>query len=134
MNVVHGATYESKKASELKLYDWDPRTIQYQNNFGNKLANSFLINLKAYSSKTNEISTWEWPLRTRYEDYSLQEERKAILKTLFNDLEESLKDAFTGTEGQVEYTEILGTMEQNASLRWFEERRFRITALQGTVL
>ena len=32
---MHGATYESKKASKLRLYDWDPRPIQYQNTVGN---------------------------------------------------------------------------------------------------
>ena len=125
--VVHSATYESKKAPKLKLYDWDPRPIRFQNNFGNELANSFLRNLQAYSSKTNEVSMWELSLRMKYEDYPLQEERKAILKTLVNDLEKSLKDVFTGMD-QVEYTEIPGTIEQSASLRWSEERRFRITA------
>eukprot|EP00112_Aurelia_sp_Birch-Aquarium-sp1_P016363 Seg3703.1 transcript_id=Seg3703.1/GoldUCD/mRNA.D3Y31 product="hypothetical protein" protein_id=Seg3703.1/GoldUCD/D3Y31 len=81
-----------------------------------------------YSSKTNEVSRWELSLTMKYEDYTLEEERKTILKTLVNDLEESLKDVFTGTGGQVEYTEIPGTKEQSASLRWFEERRYRITA------
>ena len=71
---------------------------------------------------------WELSLTMKYEDYPLEEGRTTILKTLVNDLEESLKDVFTGTEDQVEYTEIPGTKEQSASLRWFEEQRYRITA------
>eukprot|EP00795_Rhopilema_esculentum_P012141 gene12141-2746_t len=127
--VVHCATYESKKASKPNLYEfvW-ARPLRYQNNFGNEHANSFLRNLQTCSSKTKEISMWELSLRMKYEDYPLQEERKAILKTLVNDLEESLKHVFTGTEDQVQYTEISGTIEPSASLRWLEEQRFRITA------
>lgn len=126
--VVHYASYDSKKASKLRLYDWDPRPMNHRNNFSNEHTNSFLRNLQEYSSKTNEVSMWELSLTMKYEDYTLEEERKTILKTLVNDLEESLKDVFTGTGDQVEYTEIPGTKEQSASLRWFEERRYRITA------
>ena len=116
------------KESQSKLHDWDPRPINCRVDICDKSINSFITSLQGYSCKTGELSMWESTLQLKYKDYTLDDGRKLVLKTLVLALKGSLKNIFGTSDALNMCKEIPGTQQQQNSTAWLRERMLRITA------
>ena len=127
---LHKAKYKSKKLSDRRVYDWDPRPKEHRGEVSKQQINNLIIDLQSASAAINkQESMWETALRFFYEDYELGKERKTVLLEQLATLEENLSPSSTCIPaGSFGAAEIPGTAGQSDSPAWFRERQFRITA------
>ena len=127
---LHKAKYKSRKLSDGRVYDWDPRPKEHRGEVTKQQINNFIIDLQSASAALNkQESMWETSLRNFYEDYELGKERKTVLLEQVATLEENLSPSSKCIPaGSFGAAEIPGTADQSDSPAWFRERQYRITA------
>ena len=78
---LHEAQYKSRKLSDSRVYNWDPRPQENRASISNKQINRFVVDLQSAScANQGQKSMWETSLRISYDDYPLTTERKTVLQ------------------------------------------------------
>ena len=104
---LHKAKYKSRKLSDGRVYDWDPRPKELRGEVTKQQINNFIIDLQSASAAMNkQESMWETSLRTFYEDYELGKERKTVLLEQVATLEENLSPSSTCITASIEFVNI----------------------------
>jgi hypothetical protein len=127
---LHQTIYSTNKRWKPdKMYNWDPRPLEYQN-VNCESVTHFVTDLQLISSQNSQNqSMWETLLQIKYDDFHLSNEDTIYYRELVQNFEESLllnNEKFLGKN--IIFGEIPDTVDQAKSLTWHQARWCRITA------
>lgn len=122
---------QSAKRDLGKLYNWDPRPLQYRS-VNKELTNNFVRKLQEINE--GQPYMWETILRIQYDDFTLDDDEKLLLLKQCDDFENSIRENCTRLCGGSNAVQVPGTEQQRDSGIWVQSRWPIITASDSKIV